>query len=154
LRKRYYKFFVARESYGQRLNIPIPSLFICVFSRRGDCNCFTITGMGRSYTRCWPNARFNQLRDRKESSENYIPGKSGRKRKRSKCITGVAGEPRCRTRRIEIRAVLIRIARMASQSDRYTTSVEPVCTRCDVQRFRSSHDGVGDCTHNATLTIG
>jgi murein DD-endopeptidase MepM/ murein hydrolase activator NlpD len=73
LRKRYYIMFVARDSDGQLLKIPIPLHYLYVFVAGAVIGMFTITGMAGSYTRMLAKTlRFNQLRDEKESlKKNY-----------------------------------------------------------------------------------
>jgi murein DD-endopeptidase MepM/ murein hydrolase activator NlpD len=73
LRKRFYIMFVARDSDGQLLKIPIPIHYLYVFVAGAMIGMFTITGMAGSYTRMLAKTlRFNQLRDEKESlKKNY-----------------------------------------------------------------------------------
>src|SRR5437899_4234811 len=65
--------FVARDSDGQLLKIPIPLHYLYVFVAGAVIGMFTITGMAGSYTRMLAKTlRFNQLRDEKESlKKNY-----------------------------------------------------------------------------------
>src|SRR3954466_3105615 len=65
--------FVARDSDGQLLKIPIPLHYLYVFVAGALIGMFTITGMAGSYTRMLSKTlRFNQLRDEKESlKKNY-----------------------------------------------------------------------------------
>lgn len=73
MRKRYYIMFVARDSDGQLLKIPIPVHYLYVFVAGALIGMFTITGMAGSYTRMLAKTlRFNQLRDEKNSlAKNY-----------------------------------------------------------------------------------
>ncbi|MCU1283996.1 MAG: peptidase [Acidobacteriales bacterium] len=73
MRKRFYIMFVARDSDGQLLKIPIPLHYLYVFVAGAVIGMFTITGMAGSYTRMLAKTlRFNQLRDEKESlKKNY-----------------------------------------------------------------------------------
>ncbi len=65
--------FVARDSDGQLLKIPIPVHYLYVFVAGALIGMFTITGMAGSYTRMLAKTlRFNQLRDEKDSlAKNY-----------------------------------------------------------------------------------
>src|SRR3954454_11756318 len=65
--------FVARDSDGQLLKIPIPLHYLYVFVAGAVIGMFTITGMAGSYTRMLAKTlRFNQLRDEKEAlKKNY-----------------------------------------------------------------------------------
>ena len=68
MRKRFYIMFVARDSDGQLLKIPIPIHYLYVFVAGALIGMFTITGMAGSYTRMLAKTlRFNQLRDEKNS---------------------------------------------------------------------------------------
>jgi len=73
LRKRYYIMFVARDSDGQLLKIPIPVHYLYVFVAGALIGMFTITGIAGSYTRMLAKTlRFNQLREEKDSlAKNY-----------------------------------------------------------------------------------
>jgi murein DD-endopeptidase MepM/ murein hydrolase activator NlpD len=73
LRKRYYIMFVARDSDGQLLKIPIPLHYLYVFVAGAVIGMFTITGMAGSYTRMlMKTLRFNELRNEKEAlKKNY-----------------------------------------------------------------------------------
>ena len=73
MRKRYYIMFVARDSDGQLLKIPIPLHYLYVFVAGAVIGMFTITGMAGSYTRMlMKTMRFNQLRSEKEAlKKNY-----------------------------------------------------------------------------------
>lgn len=73
MRKRYYIMFVARDSDGQLLKIPIPVHYLYVFVAGALIGMFTITGIAGSYTRMLAKTlRFNQLRDEKDSlAKNY-----------------------------------------------------------------------------------
>src|SRR5438874_594716 len=65
--------FVARDSDGQLLKIPIPVHYLYVFVAGALIGMFTITGMAGSYTRMLAKTlRFNQLRQEKDSlAKNY-----------------------------------------------------------------------------------
>ena len=64
MRKRYYIMFVARDSDGQLLKIPIPLHYLYVFVAGAVIGMFTITGMAGSYTRMlMKTLRFNELRN-------------------------------------------------------------------------------------------
>lgn len=65
--------FVARDSDGQLLKIPIPVHYLYVFVAGALIGMFTITGIAGSYTRMLAKTlRFNQLRDEKDSlAKNY-----------------------------------------------------------------------------------
>lgn len=73
MRKRYYIMFVARDSDGQLLKIPIPLHYLYVFVAGALIGMFTITGMAGSYTRMLVKTlRFNELRNEKEAlKKNY-----------------------------------------------------------------------------------
>ena len=73
MRKRYYLLFVARDSEGQLLKIPIPLHYMYVFLAGALLGMFTITGMAGSYTRMLLKvASFNQLRSEKQAlASNY-----------------------------------------------------------------------------------
>ena len=73
MRKRYYIMFVARDSDGQLLKIPIPVHYLYVFVAGALIGMFTITGMAGSYTRMLAKTlRFNQLRSEKDTlAKNY-----------------------------------------------------------------------------------
>ncbi|MEO6119980.1 MAG: M23 family peptidase, partial [Terriglobales bacterium] len=64
MRKRYYIMFVARDSDGRLLKIPIPLHYLYVFVVGAVIGMFTITGMAGSYTRMlMKTLRFNELRN-------------------------------------------------------------------------------------------
>jgi murein DD-endopeptidase MepM/ murein hydrolase activator NlpD len=65
--------FVARDSDGQLLKIPIPLHYLYVFVAGAVIGMFTITGMAGSYTRMlMKTMRFNELRSEKEAlKKNY-----------------------------------------------------------------------------------
>ncbi len=65
--------FVARNSDGQLLKIPIPVHYLYVFVAGALIGMFTITGIAGSYTRMLAKTlRFNQLREEKDSlAKNY-----------------------------------------------------------------------------------
>lgn len=65
--------FVARDSDGQLLKIPIPMHYLYVFVAGAVIGMITITGMAGSYTRMlMKTMRFNQLRSEKEAlNKNY-----------------------------------------------------------------------------------
>ena len=65
--------FVARDSDGQLLKIPIPVHYLYVFIAGALIGMFTITGIAGSYTRMLAKTlRFNQLRQEKDSlAKNY-----------------------------------------------------------------------------------
>ena len=65
--------FVARDSDGQLLKIPIPVHYLYVFVAGALIGMFTITGIAGSYTRMLAKTlRFNQLREEKDSlAKNY-----------------------------------------------------------------------------------
>src|SRR3954471_10923396 len=65
--------FVARDSDGQLLKIPIPVHYLYVFVAGALIGMFTITGIAGSYTRMLAKTlRFNQLREEKATlAKNY-----------------------------------------------------------------------------------
>jgi len=68
LRKRYYIFFVSRDTEGQIRKIPIPIHYLYVFLVGAVIGMFTITGLAGSYTRMLTKVQnFNELRDQKEA---------------------------------------------------------------------------------------
>jgi len=73
LRKRFYIMFVARDSEGQLLKIPIPLHYLYVFVVGAVIGMITITGMAGSYSRMLAKTlRFNQLRNEEEAlKKNY-----------------------------------------------------------------------------------
>ena len=73
MRKRYYIMFVARDSDGQLLKIPIPLHYLYVFVAGAVIGMFTITGMAGSYTRMlMKTLRFNELRSEQAAlKKNY-----------------------------------------------------------------------------------
>jgi murein DD-endopeptidase MepM/ murein hydrolase activator NlpD len=73
LRKRYYIMFVARDSDGQLLKIPIPVHYLYMFVAGALIGMLTITGMAGSYTRMLVKTlRFNQMRTEQEAlKKNY-----------------------------------------------------------------------------------
>lgn len=73
MRKRYYIMFVARDSEGELVKMPIPLHYLYMFIAGALIGMLTITGMAGSYTRMLVKvARFNQLRSENEAiSRNY-----------------------------------------------------------------------------------
>lgn len=73
MRKRFYIMFVARDSEGQLLKIPIPLHYLYVFVVGAVIGMITITGMAGSYSRMLAKTlRFNQLRTEEEAlKKNY-----------------------------------------------------------------------------------
>ena len=73
MRKRYYIMFVARDSEGELVKMPIPLHYLYMFIAGALIGMLTITGMAGSYTRMLVKvARFNQLRSEKDAiSRNY-----------------------------------------------------------------------------------
>ena len=73
MRKRYYIMFVARDSDGQLLKIPIPLHYLYMFVAGALIGMLTITGMAGSYTRMLAKTlRFNQMRTEQEAlKKNY-----------------------------------------------------------------------------------
>lgn len=73
MRKRYYIMFVARDSEGELVKVPIPLHYLYIFVVGALIGMLTITGMAGSYTRMLMKvARFNQLRTEKDAlSRNY-----------------------------------------------------------------------------------
>lgn len=73
MRKRYYIMFVARDSDGQLLKIPIPVHYLYVFVAGAVIGMLVITGMAGSYTRMLTKTlQFNALRSEKEAlKKNY-----------------------------------------------------------------------------------
>jgi murein DD-endopeptidase MepM/ murein hydrolase activator NlpD len=68
LRKRYYIFFVSRDSEGQIRKIPIPVHYLYVFLVGAVIGMLTITGIAGSYTRMLSKVQqFNELRNEKEA---------------------------------------------------------------------------------------
>jgi murein DD-endopeptidase MepM/ murein hydrolase activator NlpD len=68
LRKRYYIFFVSRDTEGQIRKIPIPVHYLYVFLIGAVIGMFTITGIAGSYTRMLAKVQdFNELRTEKEA---------------------------------------------------------------------------------------
>ena len=85
MRKRYYIMFVARDSEGQLLKIPIPLHYLYVFVAGAVIGMFTITGMAGSYTRMlMKTLRFNELRNEQAVlKKNYNNLEQVAKEKRS-----------------------------------------------------------------------
>jgi murein DD-endopeptidase MepM/ murein hydrolase activator NlpD len=73
MRKRYYIMFVARDSEGELVKMPIPLHYLYMFIAGALIGMLTITGMAGSYTRMLVKvAQFNQLRTEKDAlSRNY-----------------------------------------------------------------------------------
>ena len=73
MRKRYYIMFVARDSEGELVKMPIPLHYLYMFIAGALIGMLTITGMAGSYTRMLVKvAAFNQLRTEKDAlSRNY-----------------------------------------------------------------------------------
>ena len=73
MRKRYYIMFVARDSDGELVKMPIPLHYLYMFISGALIGMLTITGMAGSYTRMLVKvAQFNQLRTEKDAlSRNY-----------------------------------------------------------------------------------
>ena len=73
MRKRYYIMFVARDSEGELVKMPIPLHYLYMFIAGALIGMLTITGMAGSYTRMLVKvARFNQLRSEKDAiTRNY-----------------------------------------------------------------------------------
>jgi murein DD-endopeptidase MepM/ murein hydrolase activator NlpD len=73
MRKRYYIMFVARDTDGELVKMPIPLHYLYMFIAGALIGMLTITGMAGSYTRMLVKvARFNQLRIEKDDlSRNY-----------------------------------------------------------------------------------
>jgi murein DD-endopeptidase MepM/ murein hydrolase activator NlpD len=73
MRKRYYIMFVARDSEGELVKMPIPLHYLYMFIAGALIGMLTITGMAGSYTRMVVKvARFNQLRLEKDAlRRNY-----------------------------------------------------------------------------------
>ena len=73
MRKRYYLMFVARDSEGELVKMPIPLHYLYMFIAGALIGMLTITGMAGSYTRMLVKvAAFNQLRTEKDAlSRNY-----------------------------------------------------------------------------------
>jgi murein DD-endopeptidase MepM/ murein hydrolase activator NlpD len=68
LRKRYYIFFVSRDTEGQIRKIPIPVPYLYVFLIGAVIGMLTITGIAGSYTRMLAKVQqFNELRTEKEA---------------------------------------------------------------------------------------
>jgi murein DD-endopeptidase MepM/ murein hydrolase activator NlpD len=71
LRKRYYIFFVSRDTEGQIRKIPIPIHYLYVFLVGAMIGMLTITGIAGSYTRMLNKVQqFNELRNEKEALKN------------------------------------------------------------------------------------
>ena len=73
MRKRYYIMFVARDSEGELVKMPIPLHYLYMFIAGALIGMLTITGMAGSYTRMLVKvAQFNQLRTEKDAlSRSY-----------------------------------------------------------------------------------
>jgi murein DD-endopeptidase MepM/ murein hydrolase activator NlpD len=73
MRKRYYIMFVARDSEGELVKMPIPLHYLYMFIAGALIGMLSITGMAGSYTRMLVKvAKFNQLRTEKDAlSRNY-----------------------------------------------------------------------------------
>ena len=86
--------FVARDSDGQLLKIPIPVHYLYMFVAGALIGMFTITGIAGSYTRMLAKTlRFNQLRDEKDSlAKNYTHLEKVAKEKSSSRFAGVYRE--------------------------------------------------------------
>ena len=68
MRKRYYIFFVSRDTEGQIRKIPIPVHYLYVFLVGAVIGMLTITGIAGSYTRMLAKVQqFNELRTEKEA---------------------------------------------------------------------------------------
>ena len=71
MRKRYYIFFVSRDTEGQIRKIPIPIHYLYVFLVGAMIGMLTITGIAGSYTRMLNKVQqFNELRNEKEALKN------------------------------------------------------------------------------------
>src|SRR2546423_9713256 len=73
MRKRYYIMFVARDTDGELLKVPIPLHYVYMFLVGAVVGMLTITSMAGSYTRMLlKTERFNELRSEKETlRQNY-----------------------------------------------------------------------------------
>jgi len=73
LRKRYYIFFVTRDTEGEIRKIPIPLHYLYVFLAGAVIGMFTITGMAGSYTRMLvKTAQFNEIRQEKNDIKSQF----------------------------------------------------------------------------------
>ncbi len=96
MRKRYYIMFVARDSEGQLLKIPIPVHYLYVFVAGAVIGMLTITGMAGSYTRMLAKTlRFNELRSEKEALKknyNQLEKVADEKERHVASLASLAGE--------------------------------------------------------------
>ena len=96
MRKRFYIMFVARDSDGELLKIPIPIHYLYVFVAGAVIGMFTITGMAGSYTRMLAKTlRFNELRTEKEALKknyNYLEKVAEAKEAQVASLSSLAGE--------------------------------------------------------------
>jgi murein DD-endopeptidase MepM/ murein hydrolase activator NlpD len=96
VRKRYYIMFVARDSEGQLLKIPIPVHYLYVFVAGAVIGMLTITGMAGSYTRMLAKTlHFNELRTEKEALKknyNHLEKLADEKERQVASLSSLAGE--------------------------------------------------------------
>ena len=88
--------FVARDSDGELLKIPIPIHYLYVFVAGAVIGMFTITGMAGSYTRMLAKTlRFNELRTEKEALKknyNHLEKVAEAKEAQVASLSSLAGE--------------------------------------------------------------
>jgi murein DD-endopeptidase MepM/ murein hydrolase activator NlpD len=88
--------FVARDSEGQLLKIPIPVHYLYVFVAGAVIGMLTITGMAGSYTRMLAKTlHFNELRTEKEALKknyNHLEKLADEKERQVASLSSLAGE--------------------------------------------------------------
>ena len=68
MRKRYYIFFVSRDSEGEIRKIPIPIHYLYVFLAGSVIGMLSITGIAGSYARMLTKvANFNEMRSQQQA---------------------------------------------------------------------------------------
>jgi len=154
LRKRYYIMFVARDSDGQLLKIPIPLHYLYVFVAGAVIGMFTITGMAGSYTRMLAKTlRFNQLRDEKESlKKNYntLEKVAEEKEIQVASLGSLASEVSA-LYGLKSEPMLIKDGQDGYAAERFTTSVDQFYALRSSAMSGVATMAVGYGTHNATL---
>ncbi|MCU1311948.1 MAG: peptidase [Candidatus Angelobacter sp.] len=154
MRKRYYIMFVARDSDGQLLKIPIPLHYLYVFVAGAVIGMFTITGMAGSYTRMLAKTlRFNQLRDEKESlKKNYntLEKVAEEKEIQVASLGSLASEVSA-LYGLKSEPMLIKDGQDGFAAERFTNSVDQFYALRSTAMSGVATMAVGYGTHNATL---
>ena len=155
MRKRFYIMFVARDSDGQLLKIPIPLHYLYVFVAGAVIGMFTITGMAGSYTRMLAKTlRFNQLRDEKESlKKNYnnLEKVAQEKEIQAASLGSLASEVSA-LYGLKSEPMLAKAGEGGFSDQRFTSSVDQLYALRSSAMSGVATMAVGFGTRNATLT--